>query len=444
MIRRLIFAVAIASPLAAQPSTPLLDAVHQDQVERARQLIATDDVNQPNRYGVTALSLACENGNADLTRLLLEKGADPNATLTGGETALMIASRTGNVDCVKLLLDRGAAINAKERNGQTAMMWAAAEGHNGVVELLLKVGADFREPLESGFTPLLFAIREGKSEVVRTLLKAGADLTSISSKKGRKTETISPLILAVDNAHFELALQLVDAGADPNDLSTGTTALHSLTAVRKTGLGDDEAGNPAPYGSGNVTSLDFITALVKRGAKVNTQLTQPSAIRSHVNSKGATALLYAAESADLPMIRLLVELGADPLLPNDEGCTPWMAAAGMGTAAPGEEAGTELESLDVLKFLLNHGAEMNTVDKKGETAMHGAAYKSAPLIVKFLNEHGADIAIWNRENDLGSTPLLIARGYRPGNYKPEPATTRAIIDVMKSKGVEIPPDPGPR
>lgn len=445
MIRRFLLPLIAAQALHAQPSTPLLDAVHRSDLPRTRELISSgSNVNLPNRYGITALSLACENGDSELTRLLLASGADPHVSLSGGETPLMIAARTGRPDCVQLLLDRGAKPNATDQRDQNALMWAAAEGNTRVVEQLLAAGASVHPVLDSGFTALLFAVREGKSEVVQRLLKAGAKLSPSTPTIGRKPNPISPLILAVQNAHFELALQLVDAGADPNDQSTGTTALHALTAVRKTGLGDDEEGNPAPFGSGTVTSIDFITALVKRGAKVDSQLTQSSTVRSHVNSKGATALLFAAESADLPMLRRLVELGADPLLPNDEGCTPLMAAAGMGTAAPGEEAGTELESLDTLKFLLAHGAQLNTVDQKGETAMHGAAYKSAPLIVKFLNDHGADATVWNQKNRLGSTPLLIARGYRPGNYKPEPVTTQAIIDVMKSKGLEIPPDPGPR
>ena len=160
--------------------------------------------------------------------------------LRGGETVLMTAARTGKVGPVKALLSRGAIVDAKERRGQTALMWAAADGHAAVVELLLKAGADFRTPLpDSGFTPLFFAAREGRTEVVRALLlKAGADVNDTMqprkpSGKGPRTKGTSALILAVENGHFELALALLEAGADPNDQRSGFTPLHVMTWVRK-------------------------------------------------------------------------------------------------------------------------------------------------------------------------------------------------------------------
>ena len=438
----------IAFGSEADGMTALHWAVHRDDTATAKQLVeAGAIVNAANRYGITPLSLACQNGNDEIVHLLLEKGADPHTTLKGGETALMTAARTGRPDCVKALLASGAKVDAKETNGQTAIMWAAAEGHAGVIELLIDAGADFRTPLASGFTPLLFAIRAGHAAAVRVLVKAGADVRAIGqidgkSKKG--VNSVPPLLIAVENGHFELALELVAAGADPNDQRSGFTPLHALTWVRKPNTGEEEDGQPPPAGSGKIGSLDFIRALVKSGANVNARLTNSSGAKDHVNSKGATPLLFAAESADLPMLRLLVELGADPLLPNEEGCTPLMAAAGMGTFATEEEAGLEPEALETVKYLLEKGADINTVDRKGETAMHGAAYKSFPEMVRLLAANGADITLWNRKNERGWTPLLIARGYRSGNYRPSAATTQALIEVMQAQGAEVPPDPGPR
>jgi ankyrin repeat protein len=136
---------------------------------------------------------------------------------------------------------------------------------------------------------------------------------------------------------------------------------------------------------------------------------------------------------------LLVELGADSLLPNKDGCTPLMAAAGIGTLAPDEEAGTEPEALAAVEYLLSLGADLNTVDQNGETAMHGAAYKSLPKMVQFLADKGAKIDLWNRKNKYGWTPLLIAEGFRPGNFKPSTETNEALRRVMRAAGVTPPP-----
>ena len=139
----------------------------------------------------------------------------------------------------------------------------------------------------------------------------------------------------------------------------------------------------------------------------------------------------------------MVELGADPLVANKEGSTPLVAAAGLGTQAPTEEAGTEDEALGTVKLLLAAGADVNAVDQKGETAMHGAAYKSFPKVVQLLAASGAKIEVWNRKNKHGWTPLLIAEGFRPGNFNPSFETIAAIHGVMKANGL-TPPPPTPR
>ncbi|WP_406697085.1 ankyrin repeat domain-containing protein [Singulisphaera sp. Ch08] len=423
--------------------TALHWAVYHDDLETAKRLVnAKANVKAANRYGVTPLSLACTNGEVALVELLLDAGADPNTTLRGNETALMTAARTGKLGAVRALLARGANVNAKERRGQTALMWAAAEGHAAVVDALLEAGADFRTALPSGFTPLFFAVREGRTDVVQRILKAGADVNEamqprkISGKAPSKGT--SPLILAVENGHFELAAVLLEAGADPNDQRTGFTALHTLTWVRKPSRGDGDDGDPAPTGSGNMTSLQFAKTLVAKGADVNLRLKKGASGRGILSKVGATPFLLAAETADVPLMRTLVELGADPLQANAEHCTPLMAAAGVGTLAPGEEAGTEPEVLEAVALALELGGDVNAVDDNGETAMHGAAYKSLPKVVQFLADKGAKIDVWNQKNQYGWTPLLIAEGYRPGNFKPSAETIAALHRVMLANGVSPP------
>jgi ankyrin repeat protein len=121
-----------------------------------------------------------------------------------------------------------------------------------------------------------------------------------------------------------------------------------------------------------------------------------------------------------------------------------MVAAGIGSTAPEEEAGSEAECLAAVKYLVSLGAQINTVDANGETAMHGAAYKNIASMAVYLHEQGADIQIWNTKNALGRTPLLIAEGYRPGNFKPSFATVDAITTVMLANGIKPPTGPKPK
>src|SRR5262249_26261675 len=152
---------------------------------------------------------------------------------------------------------------------------------------------------------------------VRALLKAGADVNEtmqprkVSGKSSRKGT--SALLLAVENGHFALAQVLLEAGADPNDQRSGFTALHALTWVRKPNRGDDPDGEPSPIGSGQLTSLQFVRKLVADGADVNARLKNGKGGPGSFNRVGATPFLMAAGTADVPYMRLLVELGADPL-----------------------------------------------------------------------------------------------------------------------------------
>ncbi len=447
-VRALLREGADANAPQADGMTALHWAAHHDHADVAGLLIKGGaKAGAANRYGVPPLSLACENGGEAVVRLLLEAGADADTTLSGGESALMTASRTGRVGPVKALLARGARVDAKDGKGQTALMWAAAEGYAAVAELLLGAGADARARLKSGFTPLLFAVRNGRAEVVRLLLQAGvAPGEAIETKvrgRGMAGDGTSALLMAVENGHFELALELVRAGADPNDRRSGYSPLHALTWVRKPHRGDGQDGQPAPQGSGRLTSLEFVRALMKHEADVNLPLAKAESGQGRLSTGGATPLLLAARRADLPYIKLLVELGADPLRPNKDGSTPLMAAAGIGTLAPTEEAGTEDEALEAARYLLAAGADVNAVDKNGETAMHGAAYKSLPRMVRFLAASGAKIEVWNKKNRHGWTPVLIAEGFRPGNFKPSFETLAALHDVMRAAGV-TPPPPTPR
>jgi ankyrin repeat protein len=435
-------------------TTALHWAAHYDDVEAAAMLVkAGANVNAVNRYGVPPLALASTNGNAAVVRLLLEAGADPNAATKGGETPLMWAARSGSVEAVKALLVRGAKHDLRESHGQTALMWAAAEGHVPVMQALVEAGADINATLGSGFTPFFFAVREGRIEAVRFLLEKGLDVNAPIQRPERTAEGnanpnyvlyrpiprgTSPLILAVQNGHFELAIALVDAGANPNDVQMGFSPLHMISGVRKPDSSDGSDPSTPP-GSGRLTSLEFVREIVKRGANVNLRLDKGAprypATSSRVDTPGATPFLFAADRSDVPLMRLLLELGADPMVPNLSNTTPLMAAAGLGTTEPLEEAGEEVEALEAVKMLLDRGADVNAIDDNGDTPMHGAAYGAYPTVVKLLAERGADPQIWKDKNKFGRTPLFIAEGYQGRLPRPDVPTIDAVTKLMLAAGL---------
>ncbi len=446
-VRILLHSGADANAAQVDGTTALHWAAYHDDAEMVGLLVrAGADVNAVNRYGASALAEASTNGNAAIIKLLLEAGAEANTRMKGGETALMLAARSGNPETVRALLGHGASPDQRERRNQTALMWAAAEGHVEVVRALIDAGAGVNARLDSGFTPFLLSVREGHLDVVRAFIEAGVDVNAMMRPaEGWKFRggppARCPLQIAVRNGHFELAIALVDAGADPNDVRTGFTALHLIPGVRKPDSNDLNDGAP-PKGAGRLSSTDFVREIVKRGADVDFRLPRSTqglpgttSRIATVGAAGATPLLLAADRSDVPLMRLLLELGSDPLLPNFNNTTPLMAAAGVGTTSPDQEAGEESEALEAVRLLLDLGADLNTVDNNGDTAMHGAAYNAYPLVANLLAERGADPQVWKKPNQAGGTPLFIAEGYADRSPQPDAKTIEAIAKLMLAAGI---------
>ena len=429
-------------------STALYWAAERNDVEIAQLLIgAGANVAARTRYGATPLTMASLNGNAALIETLLKAGADANTATTDGETVLMIAARTGVAAAVKSLLAHGANPNSVENHrGQSALMYAASEGHTETVQALIDGGADAKARSGQGWTALLFAARDGRMDVARVLLDAGASANDSLERPARPargagrgggtsepTRGASALSLAVGSNHYELAAYLLERGADPNAANEGWTVLHQLTWMRK----PSQVAGAAPPGSGAMDSLELIRRLVAHGADVNARMTRRGQVGTDLNMIGATPLLMAARGADAPMMRLLATLGADPTLVNEDDTTVLMAAAGVGTHAPTEDAGTEIEGLEAVKVAIEVlRSDINAVNKDGDTAMHGAAYKQFPSVVRYLAEQGADPGVWNRKNKLGWTPLRIAVGvYRGMHLRGSVPTTEAFREVLTAKGL---------
>ena len=438
-VRTLLDGGADASAPEADGTTALHWAARLDSVELADLLIAGGaDVSAANAFGVPPLRLAAVNGSAAMLERLLEAGADSDTASAAGESVLMIAARTGRVEAIEALLAHGANIDAAPRNGQTALMWATTEGHTAAVQALLEAGADVHarttvpeNPLRSGlyggpaphgFTALLFAVRAGHIDTVRTLLAAGAD------PNDRLPDGTGPVVLSAANAHWELGVLLAGQGADPNGAEQGWTALHEMTWVRRPNFGFNP---PGPVATGSLDSLSFVRELAARGADVNARITvEPrNGYRNALNRIGATPLMMAARLADAPLMRVLLELGADPDITNEDGSTLLMVASGLGIHSPGEDPGTEAEALECVQIALELGGDVNAIDMNHETSLHGAAYRGANAIVDLLVEHGADT--FDVENSRGWTPLRIAQGiFRTETYKEAPHTAALLTDLM--------------
>ena len=420
----------------ADGTTALHWAVHHGDLSMVERLLgAGADARAANRYGVTPLYLACTNGDARIIERLMAAGADPNTALPEGETALMTAARTGDAASVRVLLSHGADVNAREGwKGQTALMWAAAENNAEVIRVLVEAGADIDATTSEGaFTPFMFAVRGGHVAAAEALLDAGVDVDATLP------DGMSALVLAVYNAHYELAGFLLDRGADPNASRQGWTALHQIAWSRRPNQGFNMPGAVA---TGGLNSLDLARKLVARGAKVNARQTaEPKdGNRNMLNRIGSTPFLQAAKTADVPLMRVLLELGADPSIPTEEGTTALMVAAGVGIWAPGESPGTHAEALAAVKLAYEvGGGGVSDIDDNGETPMHGAVYRGGAIpVIQFLADHGAVLDVVNAK---GRTPLVAAEGveYTPNVLKRYPEAAALLRTLMRERGIDVPP-----
>jgi ankyrin repeat protein len=427
----------------AQPdgTTPLHWAayrVDQELVQRLLKKGAKADV--VNRYGASPLAEAVRVASVPLVGILLEAGGDANVANEDGQTPLMLAARTGSVAVAELLVRHGADVNRRERfHDQSAVMWAAGENHPEMVAFLVSKGADLsirarstdwptqisNEPRvqyrpTGGLTPLLYAARAGCLACTETMLDAGAD------KDRPNPDGMTPMMMALDNGHPEVALHLLKRGANPHTWDWwGRTPLYVAVTMRD---GVDSRPGPRPP-----VSLEFINALLEAGVNPNAQLAfkEPSRggrdnrFRDDLLTTGATPLLRAAQTFDNDVVRALLAHGALVDLPNASGVTPFMAAAGIGTRTvagvlgAGPPENVIALSLETMETLRKAGADVNAritdvtsltariartntlTGRQGQTALFLAVESGRKDIVKYLLEHGARTDV---TDDMGRTP----------------------------------------
>jgi len=454
-------------------TTALHWAVRADDLETADLLLkAGAKVATANREGATPMQLAALNGSARMIERLVKAGADPNTPLSSsGDTPLMMASKAGKADAVKVLLDSGAKVDARETWGDTtALMWAVAESNHAVVRMLIDRGADvnvrskfvpsatgrgfegatpvaaranqsIEENASGSLTPLMFAAREGDLESARMLVAAGAEI-NVRGGDGKDA-----LGLAIFNGGYDVASFLIDNKANVNqaDAQRFTPLFWAV---------DRRNMETAPNFPWVVTAdpLPLIKKLLDAGADVNFLVNNTPRARMRDGSPRivfATALMRAAFSGDIELVKLLIAHGADTKIISKDSETMLMAACGTGFIPGYSKGRTPAERLEVVKLLIDLGQNVNAADDYGITALMVAANIGDVPIIQYLIDKGADLAAYDlgKKNDgaFGSSiePLMpIDYAIGIGTFRPNNAIVfnedayKLMSRVMKERGIK--------
>ncbi len=363
--------------------------------------------------GWNALQWAASKGHLNIVEYLLEKGADINAkTGSNGNTALIIAILSKEDQTAKLLIMNNANVNIQNNIGGTALHCSVNrfDYKIEIIKRLLEKGANpnlrTTGGREKGWTPLMFAATIGEGiELVKLLIEKGADI-NVTSKSGN-----SPLLNATKNNNTKLAIWLIEKGANINvQAENGNTPLIYATSKNNTELTNlliekgadvnatDKSGNSPLLNATKNNNTKLAIWLIEKGADVNAK-----------NKEGDTPLYYSCRNSNgFKIAKLLLEKGADI---NEPGGAPLLTAI--------------LYNTQLAIWLIEKGADVDSIYKGGFAPIHQACELSCHKIVQLLIDNHADI---NVKTPSGSyynpdySPLFIAAKKR------NPITTYLLIE----------------
>jgi ankyrin repeat protein len=334
----------------------------------------------------------------------------------GGEkTALIAAIASGHVEIVKTLLNAGAEVNPKTWYDDIPLVFAAQKGQAEIVRALIDAGANFN--LGFDFTPLYEAATEGHSEVVKILIEAGADVNQ-TDEDGH-----TALMAAAYEGHLEVVKLLVEAGADVNAWGQGATPLlraatggqqevydylYPLVSedIRKYGEKEIGKGVKRKERLQKKDVEDFIDAAMMGNIEAVKAAIEAGIDINAIGSNGETALMYAAHYVHIPVVQALIDAGAElDILSEEDGLGEGKTAL-MHVAESFFATGKRAE---VVKMLVEAGANINLKGKEGHTALMCAAMAGYADSTQALIEAGADL---DAKDDNGNTAMMLAEGDR--------------------------------
>ncbi|KAL3249339.1 hypothetical protein ABHI18_011651 [Aspergillus niger] len=348
---------------------PLSTATALGHTEIVRCLLESEaDVNLENLYGEAPLHIATRLGHLEITQLLLARGADVDK-LVLDKNPLYFACKGDHVNVVRVLLANTPKPNLNLGSGrEQPLSIAIYHGYTEIVGLLLKAGVDVNRMCGETYTPLEWAVKHNCEAAVPMILEYRAKIDWKSSRGSG--------VLRLINQRTEVATvkHLIRCGVDPEDANKkGECAIWVAVRIN------------------NEPVAQYLASVVK--VKLN-----------YVVGQGAV-LHIACRYGSLNMVRILAEAGADVnLAVPGGGETPLQAACNR------EVDGSKLnDTLEIIRYLIQKGARVNDSGGNLRSALHKACLSSAPEVIKLLLDAGADT---NCKDPVGRTPahLVCYRG----------------------------------